>query len=150
MSVVDDLKAQITAGHIAFDPPTATTARLKAELLGENSGPIKVTEKLQKLVLAISRIKDIRISSIIRNEGHHGNGRAFDIGNEDIAASLLPKVATNDKVKELGIDEIIFDAAVAGEQDRNKWNYDQAVKHPYDTNTLDQHKNHIHFAVTAG
>jgi hypothetical protein len=101
-------------------------------------------------VLEVSKLKNIRISSIIRNEGHHSEGRAFDVGNEEIASDLLPSIATDAKVISLKIDEIIFDAGVAGEGDRNKWNYDEGVKHNFDSATLDQHKNHIHFAVKAG
>ena len=149
-TIVDQLKAQITAGKITFDPPAATSDRLRKELLGENAGT-RVIERLQKLVLAVSKIKNIRISSIIRNEGHHGTGRAFDIGNEEIAEELLNAVATDNKVAELEIDEIIFDAKVANAQfDRNKWNYDEGSKHDYPAATLDQHKNHIHFAVIGG
>ena len=146
MSVVDDLKAQITAGRIIFDPPPN---KLQKELLGENDGT-KVSELLQKLVLEVSSLQKIRISSIVRGEGHHGQGRAFDVGNEDIAAMLLPAIATDAKVHELQIDEIIFDATVAGQIDRNHWNYDVGQKHNYDNATLNQHKNHIHFAVKAG
>jgi len=149
MSVVDDLKLQIAAGKITFDPPATTSERLKKELLGENEGT-KVTELLQKLVLEVSKLKNIQISSIVRNEGHHREGRAFDVGNEVIASTLLPSIATDIKVAALKIDEIIFDAGVAGETDRNKWNYDLGVKHPYVAATLNQHKDHIHFAVKAG
>jgi len=146
MSVVDELKAQITAGRIIFDPPPG---KLKNELLGENDGT-QVSELLQKLVLEVSRLQKIRISSIVRNAGHHGEGRAFDVGNEEIAAMLLPAIATDAKVLELRIDEIIFDATIAGQSDRNHWNYDVGLKHNYDSKTLNQHKNHIHFAVKAG
>lgn len=148
MSTINDLKTQIDAGQITFDPPSATAERLKQELLGENSGT-KATALLQKLVLEISKLQVIRISSIIRKEGHHGSGRAFDIGNEAIASALLPQIATNAKVLELKIDEIIFDAAVTGQSDRNQWNYDNGSSHTYDAKTLDKHKNHIHFAVKA-
>lgn len=148
MSVVDDLKAQITAGRIGFDP-SAEPDKFKKELLNENTGT-QVTAKLQNLVLAVSKVEVIKISSIIRDSGHHSSGRAFDVGNESVAKSLLGQLATDAKVRELEIDEIIFDAKVAGETDRNKWNYDQGKKHVYDSTTLDQHKNHIHFAVTAG
>lgn len=148
MSVIDDLKSQINAGKITFDPPAATSDRLRKELLNENAGT-QVTPLLQALVLEISKLKNIKISSIIRNEGHHGSGRAFDVGNEDIAASLLPQVATDAKVQALKIDEIIFDAAVAGQADRNKWNYNEGAKHNFGTTDLDKHKNHIHFAVKA-
>lgn len=151
-SVVDDLRVQISAGVIRFDPPTATTERLKNELLGENDGT-KVTAKLQNLVLELSRTIDsgkyLRISSIIRNEGHHGTGRAVDIGNEDIADHLLrvKQVATNAKVQSLEIDEIIFDAGGNTLQLRNRWNYDLGVRHDYDATTLGDHADHIHFAV---
>lgn len=147
MRIVDELKAQITAGRIKFDPPAATAARLKRELLGESSGT-KVTERLQKLVLEASKVVAIQISSIVREGGLHGEGRAFDVGNETVAADLLPTLATKEKVRELGIDEIIFDAAVAGESDRNKWNYDQGKKWSFSEAELNAHRNHIHFAVT--
>ena len=148
MSVVEDLKAQITAGRIIFDPPAGMSARLRKELLGENDG-IKASELLQKLVLEVSNLQKIRISSIVRGEGNHGEGRAFDVGNEDIAAMLLPAIATDERVHDLKIDEIIFDATVAGQSDRNHWNYDVGQKHNYNSATLDQHRNHIHFAVKA-
>jgi hypothetical protein len=146
MSVLDRLRSQINAGKITFDPTTAPTERLKKELLGENIGT-KVSPLLQKLVLEISKLHSIRISSIIRNNGHHATGRAFDVGNEEIAEALLSVIATDAKVKDLQIDEIIFDASVANETDRNKWNYDRGRKHDFDNKTLEEHRNHIHFAV---
>lgn len=141
----EQLEAKINEGKIILDSGRA--AELKNELLRQNSGT-KITEKLQKLVLELAKLTDthIRVSSLVRASGHHGSGRAVDIGNEEIATSLLPKVATDDKVAALNIDELIFDA---GEPNRNKWNYDQGSKHIYDTATLDQHKDHIHFSVTA-
>ena len=110
-----------------------------------------MTANLQSLVLELSKLvsSHIRISSLVRGSGHHGTGRAVDIGNENIAGSLLPKVAKSAQVAALKIDELIFDAGVAGESDRNKWNYDQGKKHNYDDATLKQHKNHIHFSVKA-
>ena len=33
MGVIDDLKTQITVGKIIFDPPAATSERLRKELL---------------------------------------------------------------------------------------------------------------------
>lgn len=151
-SVNDELQEQIDAGKITFDPPASTTERLKKELLRENSGT-KVTEKLQKLVLALAKAidsgKSIRISSLIRNEGHHGTGRAVDIGNEDIADHLLnvKQIATDSKVQDLEIDEIIFKASGNTLQQQNRWNYDLGVRHDYDATTLADHANHIHFAV---
>jgi hypothetical protein len=148
MSVVDDLREQINTGRIIFDPPAGTSQRLRKELLGENSGT-KVTESLQRLVLEVSRLSKIRISDILRpgSSSHHARGRAFDVGNEEIGASLLPGIATDAKVAALNIDEIIFDARIAGQADRNKWNYDRGLRHDYSSSTLARHDNHIHFAV---
>ncbi len=146
-SVVDQLKTNIANGRIIFDP--GKESQLKGELLGTAIGTV-ATAKLQSLVLSLSNtVPLVRISSIVRTEGHHGTGRAVDIGNEDIAGTLLPLVATDAKVAALAIDEIIFDAKVAGKTDRNFWNYDVGAKHAYDTATLDKHMDHIHFAVTA-
>jgi len=104
----------------------------------------------QKLVLDLSNRATIRISSVVRSEGHHGSGRAVDIGNEGIARTLLPAIATDATVKQLSIDELIFDATVAGKDNRNEWNYDQGKKHNYNNKTLDDHRDHIHFAVKDG
>lgn len=152
MSVVDDLRAQIDAGRIIFDPPATTSRRLRRELLGENDGAVKVTERLQRLVLEVSRLSQIRISDILRpgTSSHHARGRAFDVGNEEIGGTLLPNISTDARVKALNIDEIIFDARIAGQSDRNRWNYDQGRRHNYSPSTLARHGNHIHFAVKAG
>lgn len=148
MSVVDDLRAQITAGRIIFDPPAA---KLRRELLGENTGK-KVTERLQELALEVSKRGKIRISSILRagTGSHHTAGRAFDVGNEEVAGSLLPGIATKAMVTKFKIDEIIFDARIAGQSDRNKWNFDRGEKHDFSPPTLARHRDHIHFAVKAG
>lgn len=149
MSVVDDLREQITSGRIIFDnAQPGQRARLRRELLGENAGT-KVTRALQSLALEVSKLQRIRISSIIRSgsSSRHVVGRAFDVGNEEIAGDLLPQIATDERVEEFGIDEIIFDAGVAGEANRNRWNYDNGHRHSYDSATLTQHNNHIHFAV---
>jgi len=152
MSVVDDLKEQIRARRIVFDPPAATSRRLEKELLGENGGAVKVTESLQRLVLEVSRLSRIRISDILRpgTSSHHARGRAFDVGNEEIGGTLLPSIATDARVAALNIDEIIFDARIAGQADRNKWNYDRGRNHDFSASTLARHGNHIHFAVKAG
>ena len=150
MSVVDDLRSQIEGGRITFDAPAAKSRRLRGELLGENEGT-KVTRALQELVLEVSSRARIRISSIIRTgASHHARGRAFDVANEEVAAELLPGIATDAQVRSLRIDEIIFDARVAGESDRNKWNYDRGRQHNYSSATLGDHNDHIHFAVRAG
>jgi hypothetical protein len=143
--VVQKLQEQIDAGKITFD-----SAKLKQQLLGLNTGT-KVTAKLQSLVLKLSQLAspNIRISSLVRTGAgsFHTAGRAVDIGNEEIAGTLLPLVATDAQVAALEIDELIFDAAVAGQTDRNKWNYDQGRKHNFNSATLNEHRNHIHFAV---
>ena len=131
--VVQELQARIAAGKIIFD-----FDKQRKELLGLSTGT-RVTRKLQSLVLKVSDLagQQIRISSVVRNDGgHHGRGRAFDIGNEEIARTLMPRVATNAQVAALEIDEIIFDATIAGEANRNKWNYDLGVKHNYNSVTL--------------
>lgn len=142
-ATVAALEAQIASGRIVFD---AGKPMLKGELLGQNTGQ-KVTEKLQTLVLRLSEISDnpIRVSSLIRTGSNHGLGRAVDIGNEEIAGVLLPKIVP--LVGELVIDQIIFDATVAGKPDRNHWNHLAGVRHSYNSATLDDHKDHIHFAV---
>jgi hypothetical protein len=145
--VVQKLKDLIAADKIRFDAD-----RHRKSLLGLAAG-VNATRKLQALVLAIVELArvQVRISSVVRTGGgsHHVTGRAFDIGNEDIAKALLPRVATDAQVAALQIDELIFDARVAGQTDRNKWNYDRGVKHDYDAKTLNDHRNHIHFAVKA-
>jgi len=140
-TTVGALEKHIQNGKIKFD-----TASLEAELLGKNQGQ-KVSETLQKLMLHLADTvaTHIRISSLLRGSGHHGAGRAVDIGNEEIAEDILPEIIA--LVGALSIDELIFDASVAGKADRNEWNYDKGKKHKYDTATLDQHIDHIHFAV---
>jgi hypothetical protein len=144
-TVVAKLRTLIDSGKIIFDK-----ASLKDELLGINNG-VKVTSKLQALVVKISELADpqtIRISSLVRDGtgSFHAVGRAVDIGNQEIAPMLLPKIATDDEVRNLGIDELIFNAGFPNPQ---RFNYDQGVRHDFDQATLNQHGNHIHFAVTA-
>jgi len=140
-STVSALEKHIQNGKIKFD-----TSSLEAELLGKNQGQ-KITKNLQELVLHLADTiaTHIRISSLLRGSGHHGAGRAVDIGNEEIAKDILPEIMA--LVGALSIDELIFDASVAGKADRNEWNYDKGKKHEYDTATLDKHSDHIHFAV---
>lgn len=138
---VKALEKHIENNKIKFD-----RASLKDELLGANSGT-KITQNAQKLALHLADTvgTHIRISSIIRNSGHHGSGKGLDIGNEEIAAEILGEVVP--LVSALEINEIIFDATVAGKQDRNHWNHDNGQPHTYDDATLDDHKDHVHFAV---
>lgn len=142
-STIASLAAQIANGKIIFD---ANKPNLRSELLAQNTGQ-KVTEKLQELVLRLSQISaaPIRVSSLIRAGSKHGLGRAVDIGNEEIAGLLLPEVVP--LVGELSIDQVIFDATVAGRPNRNEWNYLGGTPHAYNSDTLDGHRDHIHLAV---
>ena len=144
-SVVDLLRARVDAGKIIFDKPA-----LRDELLGLNAGT-KVSSKLQALILKLCDMAPvIRISSLVRPApgSHHAEGRAVDIGNEEIAAALLPQIATTQQVAALGIDELIFDARrINPSNDPNKFNFDRGVKHDFSIGTINDHGNHIHFAV---
>jgi hypothetical protein len=114
--LVRDLEAQIAAGKITFD-----RENFRNELLGQSNGT-KVTARLQRLVLELAGVvpTSIRISSLIRSAGHHGSGRAVDVGNEEVAPSLLPLVIPD--VAAWNIDEIIFDAGGGSLGERNRWN----------------------------
>jgi hypothetical protein len=136
---------------ITFDPGKP---ELQDQLLRKNTSGTQITEKLQKLVLELSKMSSpkepVRIRDLLQPSGNalHVAGRAVNIG-PDFAASLLPQVAIDAKVKDLGIEEIIFDASVLNEGDRDKWNYGAGVKHSYEAAVLDEHKTDIHFAVAA-
>jgi hypothetical protein len=143
--VVEKLRALIDSGAIIFDK-----ASLKNELLGLNIGT-RVTPRLQAFVVKLTELaapQKIRISSLIRigTGSHHTEGRAVDIGNQEIATALLPKIATDEQVRDLGIDELIFNAGFPSPQ---RFNYDRGVRHDFDQVTLNEHGNHIHFAVIA-
>lgn len=149
MATADELNELITSGRILFDPPAE---QLRRELLGIEPARA-VHSRVQTLVVALcAKVpgRALRISSLYRNEGHHGVGRAVDIANEEIAGELLPLVAIPSEVQRLGIDEIIFDASlVTGEPNRNRYNFDQGRSHQYDAATLGRHRTHIHFSVRA-
>lgn len=148
MTVKEQLQQQITKGKIVFDN---NSAELKQQLLMENAGQL-ISEKLQKLVVFLADAVDtsIRISSIVRDpntDSHHGRRRAVDIGNEEIAAKLLPKLAGTPNIALYDIDEIIFNAGGALPASINKWNYNNGKPHQYDAATLNAHKDHIHISV---
>lgn len=142
-TVIQRLTDQIANKKITFQDP-----RFKTMLLGNG-----VTAKLQFLVLKLSELASpIEISSVVRggDAGHHGTGRAVDVGNEmEIATALLSKVANQQLVDALHIDEIIFDAARIGAANSQQWNFDRGQPHEFDGRTMGQHGNHIHFAVKA-
>ncbi|WP_437995660.1 hypothetical protein WMF26_31070 [Sorangium sp. So ce185] len=150
MSDVDELNALIAAGRLLFDPPNGDL--LRGELLGiPPARPVHA--RVRTLVVALcGKVpgKKIRIASLIRNDKkHHGEARAVDVGNEEIARDLLPLVATQAEVDRLHIDELIFDAALVGESNRNKFNFRGGKPHKYDDATLADHRNHIHWSVRA-
>ncbi len=141
-----ELTKQISAGKIKFDN---NSEELRAQLLQENGGYL-IAATLQKLILYLSQTVSsyIRISSIVRKPGgHHGERRAVDIGNEEIANEILPKIANDLQASIYNIDEIIYDAGGSLQVSRNKWNYDNGVRHNFSETVLSQHKNHIHFSV---
>ena len=144
--VVRDLKAQIAAGRIGFQKES----RNKPLLFGAPLGQVRVTEKLQTLVLELSRLgsRGIVITDILRAEGrsHHARGRAVDI-EFGVAKDLLSVVAHQNSVDWLQIDELIFDAAIAKQADRNVWNFDRGRPHKYGERDLNNHRDHIHFSV---
>jgi hypothetical protein len=149
MSTVDELNALITSGRITFDVGNPDV--LRRELLG--TPPARaVVPGVQKLIVALCGkvpALALRVSSLYRNgESHHAEGRALDIGNEEVAATLLPLVATQAFVNELQIDEIIFDATlIPQEMNGNRYNFDAGQPHVYSAPTLREHRNHIHFSV---
>ncbi|MCY7277495.1 MAG: peptidoglycan-binding protein [Phormidesmis sp. CAN_BIN44] len=148
-NVEQQLRSQIAAGKIIFDNNSDT---LRGMLFKGNSGT-KVTDKLQKLVLGLSElVNPIRISSLVRfgstNSSNHDFGRAVDVANEEIARDLLPRIATEAKVAELEVDELIFDGNKIGEP-RNKFNFKYGRRYEYSEKTLYEHRDHIHISVKA-
>ncbi|RAX37836.1 cell wall hydrolase [Rhizobium tropici] len=143
--VIKLLREYIAANKIRFQPPKD---KLRGMLLG--TGPGTATPSLRRLVLHLAGVVDtfIEISSIVRPGGgsFHQSGQAVDIGNEDIASSLLPKVAIQSIVDQFKIDEIIFDSRKIGEK-TNRFNFNGGKPFSYDEATINQHGNHIHFAV---
>jgi len=148
-NVENQLQQALDQKKITFDPGKSY---LRDQLLRKNSPPL-ITPKLQSLVLALATLSPdpIRISELLQTTGDddHVNGRAVAIGNEEIAARLLPSVATAEQVTKLAINKIIFDAGVAAQADRNIWNIDSGVPHSYDDATLAAHRTDIYFAVNA-
>lgn len=149
MSAADELTRLIASGRLVFDTSAAET--LERELLG--TPPARaVHPNVQALLIGLCKkapTTTLRISSLFRTgDSHHAEGRAVDIGNEEVASALLPVVATPAVVDSLSIDEIIFDAsAIPGETSRNRYNFDAGRPHAYGDATLRKHRNHIHFAV---
>lgn len=150
MTVLARLTEHVNAGTIIFD--AGAEDRLKGELY-RNPPALPITERLQATILEIADIMrgagGIRISSLVRSndDGRHGENRAVDIGNEGIASTLLPTITTAAKIAELEIDEIIFDASIAGQGDSNHWNLKNGVPFNYSNGVLGDHRNHIHISV---
>jgi len=148
-TVVQQLESLIAANKIRFDEP-----RLKQELLRANSG-LKISPKLQALVLKLVALvkptEHLRISSLVRaSAGHHGAGRAVDIGNQEIARDFLPQFATPAKVAALGIDELIYNAGGLDAARPQKFNFNDGAPFPrFDDRTMADHLDHIHVSVKA-
>lgn len=143
----DKLNKQIKDKKIEFD--VAKLEQLENVLLRRNSGT-RVVPQLQELICKLSELARVRIGSLVRSDDmhHHDDGWACDITNIEDARALLSSFATDVKVEKFGIGDIIFDAGVAGEADRNKWNYYKGEKYSFDDGTLNQYKEHIHISVT--
>lgn len=149
MSTIDDLRSLVNSGRILFDPVHAEL--LRRELLGTPPAAF-VRPELQNLVLWVcTRLppgRAVRISSLIRAGGHHSQGRAVDIGNEEIASDLLPLVAVPSEVQNHAIDEIIFDSTLLpGEINANRYNFNGGIPYNYDAATVARHRDHIHLSV---
>ncbi|NEI31731.1 cell wall hydrolase [Rhizobium ruizarguesonis] len=142
------LREHIANGKVRFQSPKE---KLRGMLLGTGADG-SATPALRRLVLHLASVVDtfIEISSIVRPGGgsFHETGQAVDIGNEDVAASLLPKVAIQSVVDQFGIDEIIFDSRKIGHK-TNRFNFNEGRPFAFSDNTINQHGNHIHFAVRA-
>lgn len=142
------LREHIANGKIRFQPPKD---KLRGMLLGTgNDG--SATPRLRRLVLHLASVVDtfIEISSIVRPGGgsFHKTGQAVDIGNEEVAGKLLPKVAIQSVVDQFEIDEIIFDSRKIGAK-TNRFNFNEGRPFVFDDATINEHGNHIHFAVKA-
>lgn len=146
----EELMKQVKNRRIIFD--FGTDERLTAELLRLNQGT-QITEKLQILILASSKIVQIRISELLRgknaNKSHHQSGRAVDIANEEVSGRLLPQIINGGNgISRYSIDEIIVDARVINKDYcPNRWNYDNGKPHCYKEGVLKPHRTHIHLAV---
>ncbi|MBB4509566.1 cell wall hydrolase [Rhizobium leguminosarum] len=144
--VLQLLRDHIAKGKIRFQSPKDT---LRGMLLGNGQNG-SATPALQKLVLHLASVVDtfIEISSIVRPGvgSLHQTGQAVDIGNEGVAGTLLPKVAVQSAVDSFGINEIIFDSRKIG-QKTNRYNFNSGHPFAFDDATINQHGNHIHFAV---
>ncbi|PDT50846.1 MULTISPECIES: cell wall hydrolase [Sinorhizobium] len=146
--VVELLREHISNGKVRFQPPKD---KFRGMLLGTGHDGSAVPP-LRRLVLHLASVVDtfIEISSIVRPNGgsFHQVGQAVDIGNEDVAEKLLPKVAIQSVVDRFGIDEIIFDSRKIGHK-TNRFNFNGGRPFAFDDATINQHGNHMHFAVRA-
>lgn len=78
------------------------------------------------------------------NISNHWYGKAFDIGNEEVASTLMPWAFQNRVT--LQLDELIFNNSSFGAA-TNAYNVDDGQPHNYGTGTINQHTNHIHVST---
>jgi hypothetical protein len=149
MSRKSKLEQLIQNQRIVFDD----AAQLKPQLLNST------WPWLQDLVIRVAQIGPaIRISSVTGGTHEptslHYNGRGLDIGNEDVAAQVLPTIVSN--VGAWHLDEIIFDASMLNDSNgsplaENLWNHKLGQRFSYSAGVLrPSHRTHIHLAVRFG
>ncbi len=144
-----ELDRLVSTGRIVFDDART----LRPQLSGQTS------PWLQDLVIRVAAIgPTLRVSSVVGGTHEptslHYAGRAFDLGNEEIAATVVPTIATN--TDSWHIDELIFDASMLNGPDgrpldENLWNYKRGAKFSYSAGVLrPAHRTHVHLSVRFG
>jgi hypothetical protein len=146
-----ELAGQILANaNITFDSNSIRTSFVQVSEDGtagthSNGGSrVQVSARLMAVILKLAESTPIRISSLTTG-GHsatsnHYVGTAVDIGNEEVAGQIVPALYTNRAA--WSINELIFSPMPAGTTTLKNGN-----NHVYSSDTLSDHRNHIHFSV---